>query len=219
MSQTVITLTRKQVRAVDQIAMEHFAMPGVVLMENAGRNAAMIIADQISPLDSIAILCGAGNNGGDGYVIARHLTNMGFKAQLICAKPVDDLSGDAAINADIAMKMHIPVLELEQLTHEHVIVDALLGTGFHGEVRETLIPYIHATENKAMVFAIDLPSGMDCDSGLPANVFVKADHTITFVARKSGFDQAASHAITGKVHVVDIGVPTQAIEMALDIQD
>ncbi len=217
MSQTVITLTRKQVRAVDRIAMEHFAMPGVVLMENAGRNAALIIAEQISPLDTVAILCGSGNNGGDGYVIARHLTNMGFKAQLLCAKSVDDLSGDAAVNAAIAMKMHIPVIDLDQLTDEHVIVDALLGTGFHGDVRESLLPYIQATQNKAMVFAIDLPSGMDCDSGLPANAVVKADHTITFVARKLGFDHADSHAITGKVHVVDIGVPTQAIEMALDL--
>jgi NAD(P)H-hydrate epimerase len=70
-----------------------------------------------------------------------------------------------------------------------------------------------------MVFAIDLPSGMDCDSGLAANAVVKADHTITFVARKRGFDHPESHHMTGKVHVVDIGVPTQAIEMAMALGD
>ena len=96
-----ITLTRKQVRDVDRIAIEQFAMPGVVLMENAGRNAAAIIAQQISHLDTVTILCGSGNNGGDGYVIARHLVNHDFTVQLICAKPIDQLSGDAAINANM----------------------------------------------------------------------------------------------------------------------
>ena len=211
----VITLTRKQVRDVDRIAMEHFAMPGIILMENAGHRAASIIAQQISPLDTVAILCGSGNNGGDGYVIARHMVNSGFQVQLVITRLVSELTGDAAINATIAMKMQIPQITLDALTPEYVVVDALLGTGFQGDVRENMIPYINACQNKAMVFAIDLPSGMDCDSGLPANVVVKADHTITFVARKVGFDHPNSHHLTGKVHVVDIGVPEQAIDMAM----
>ncbi|HAI14404.1 MAG TPA: NAD(P)H-hydrate epimerase [Phycisphaerales bacterium] len=210
-----ITLTRKQVRDVDRIAIEQFAMPGVVLMENAGRNAAAIIAQQISHLDTVTILCGSGNNGGDGYVIARHLVNHDFTVQLICAKPIDQLSGDAAINANIAMKMQIPLIELGALSPDHVVVDALLGTGFAGDVRKNLIPYILACNNKALVFAIDLPSGMDCDSGIAANVVVKADHTITFVGRKVGFDHPDSHQLTGKVHVVDIGVPEAAIDLAM----
>lgn len=211
----VRSLSRKQVRAVDRIAMEQFGIPGIVLMENAGRNAAAIIANHISSLDQVAILCGSGNNGGDGYVIARHLVNAGFNIQLICAKPVDELTGDAAINAHIAMKMHIPVIRLDELTPEHVVVDALLGTGFTGMVREPLIAFIKACENHPVVFAIDLPSGLDCDSGEPSNATVMADHTITFVARKLGFDQHGSHAYTGKIHVVDIGVPEQAIRQAM----
>jgi NAD(P)H-hydrate epimerase len=211
----VITLTRNQVRAVDRIAIELFGIAGIVLMENAGRNAAAIIRKQISPLDRVAILCGAGNNGGDGYVIARHLVNDGIAVQLVCAKPVEQLSGDAAINANIALRMNIPCIMLDQLTPEHVMIDALLGTGFQGQVRENLIPYIEACQDKAMVFAIDLPSGLDCDAGQPSNATVKADHTITFVARKSGFNAYGSHHYTGKVHVVDIGVPEEAIRLAM----
>lgn len=211
----VITLTRQQVRDVDRIAMEHFAMPGIVLMENAGSNAAAIIMQYISPLDHVAILCGSGNNGGDGYVIARHLVNHDVDVSLICAKPIDQLTGDAATNATIAMRMNIPVITLDALTDKHIVIDALLGTGFHGDLREHLIPYIKACRNKAMVFAIDVPSGMDCDTGLGSNVTVKADHTITFVARKVGFDHPDSHHLTGKVHVVDIGVPQGAVTMAM----
>lgn len=209
----VITLTRKQVRAVDRIAIEQLGIPGIVLMENAGRNAAEIIGKQVSPLDQIAILCGAGNNGGDGYVIARHLVNAGFNVQLVCAKPPEQLSGDAVVNAAIALRMNIPVVTLDVLTPQHIVIDALLGTGFHGDVRPELIDYIQACQNKARVFAIDLPSGMDCDSGQPSNATVKADHTITFVARKTGFDAEGSHHFTGKVHVVDIGVPRRAIAL------
>lgn len=208
------TLTQKQARQVDQIAMEQFDMPSILLMENAGSNAASFIHTKINPTDQVAILCGSGNNGGDGYVIARYLMNRGIQVQIICAKPIDELAGDAAINANIALKMQIPIIPLNALKKEHVVIDALLGTGFEGKVRKNLIPYIQACENKGKVFAIDIPSGLICDTGEPGNATVKADYTVTFVARKQGFENPSSEAYTGQVQVVEIGVPLEAIQLA-----
>ncbi len=213
-----IALTRAQVREVDRRAIEEFGIPGIVLMENAGRGAAEVIRARLPAGGRAAVVCGRGNNGGDGFVIARHLALGGFAVQVFVACDPSILTGDAATNCEIARRMGIPMVRvdspgaiaasLEALRSAAVVVDAVLGTGFFGDVRSPLDDIIAAINTVGRhVVAIDVPSGLDCDSGLPGNATVRATETVTFVARKIGFDVPGAAAYTGEVHVVGIGAP------------
>ena len=226
-------LTRNQVRSVDKLAMDTLGIPGIALMENAGRGASEIIQKLVLPqlsvkpaLAKISILCGGGNNGGDGYVIARHLYNRHHDVTLYAVKPIAELTGDALINAKVCQNMHLPIIPLnsesqltaaqDALNKSHVIVDALLGTGFTGSVRSPyseIIQTINLLEN-ASVVAIDAPSGLDIDAGQPSNATIIAQHTVSFVAPKVGFKQPTSHPFVGHLHVVSIGVPPELINQA-----
>lgn len=208
----VDSMTRQQVRAVDERALKEFGMLGLVLMENAGRNCAeLLISLGIS--GRVVVCCGKGNNGGDGFVISRHLENSGVDVRVLMCVPPESLSGDAAANYRIIECAGTPIVVPPFDWHAELVsadwaVDALLGTGAHGSVREPFVSAINAI-NKAncRVLSVDLPSGIDCDTGQPLGVCVRAAHTATFVARKRGFDGEHASNWTGKVHVLDIGVP------------
>lgn len=225
-------LTRDAVRDVDRRAIEEFGLPGIVLMENAGRNAAALVhalATADGPPAAVGIVCGKGNNGGDGFVIARHLENLGHPVRLLLAFTPEDAptdtrgvpKGDAAINLHVARRSGQIIRCLEgagpdrwagELHDATWIVDAVLGTGATGPARgpiATAIDAINASRSRgnARVFAVDLPSGLDCDTGRPLGPCVRADVTGTFVASKAGFARPESDAFTGSVHVLDIGVP------------
>lgn len=229
------TLTRDQVRQVDRLAIEELGIPGVVLMENAGREVAMAVLDtleadlQVFAGDArVAVLCGGGNNGGDGYVVARHLANQGVNVTAWAAVDPATLTGDAAIQAAIADKMGLiePMHTTEQLLgaqerllEAHVLVDALLGTGFHGEVRPHIAQVIEIAnqckERGAMIVAVDVPSGLDCDTGEPAHAVVLADVTVTFVAPKRGFAHPQAELYVGRLIVGDIGAPPGLIRKVI----
>ncbi|HKQ46708.1 MAG TPA: NAD(P)H-hydrate epimerase [Phycisphaerae bacterium] len=210
-------MTRAQVREIDRRAIEEFGIPGIVLMENAGRGTAEFIMRTLRPAGPIGIVCGGGNNGGDGFVIARHLANAGLEIVLFLACDPARLKGDAAVNYGIVEKMKLrsyPFDSPEQvhaaspaLHQSDVIVDAILGTGFSGSVRPPTNLAIEAINNapRATIVAVDVPSGLDCDTGTPATPTVRAHHTVTFVARKIGFDSPGAKAYTGRVIVADIG--------------
>lgn len=218
------SLTRAEVRDVDRRAIEDFGLPGIVLMENAGRNAAALV-HSLTVADGstgrIAVVCGKGNNAGDGFVIARHLENRGHDVRLLLASTPRDYRGDAATNQRVVERAGqrlecLDNAEPEQwerlLSGADWIVDALLGTGATGPARGSIAAAIDAindtrAQGTARVFAVDLPSGLDCDSGVPHGPCVRADVTGTFVARKIGFDHPGAEAFTGTVHVLDIGVP------------
>jgi len=213
------SLTRTAVREIDRRAIDEYGLPGIVLMENAGRGAAELLHGFASGA-TVAIVCGKGNNAGDGFVIARHMENLGHAVRLLLAGEPAELRGDAAIAWRVAEKAGIPVVRLAAATREEWeravagadwIVDALLGTGTSGPPRgaiATAIEAINAAGRRgAKVLAVDLPSGLDCDTGTAAGVCVRADVTATFVARKVGFDAAAATPLLGEVHVVGIGVP------------
>jgi len=234
-----IILTREQLRQVDRIAIEELGIPSVVLMENAGRNASEVALEMLEEIDEqrflnhevprVAILCGGGNNGGDGYVIARHLYNAGVEVAVFAATEPDQLVGDAKINADICAKMDLPptlITTSEQLEAKaddlctsDLIIDAMLGTGFTGDVRGHLIDIIHAANDLhrdgVAMLAIDVPSGLDCDTGEPSNTTIEADCTVTFVAMKKGFTKRTAR-FTGQVVVADIGAPIDLIERVRD---
>ncbi len=226
------SLTREEVRAVDRRAINEFGMTGLVLMENAGRGAAEHLLTL--GIDGPVVICaGKGNNGGDGFVIARHLELLGCDVRVLLFANPSELFGDAAANWRILEAAETPRVVLGRqptlsdidhaLSHADWIVDALLGTGTNGEVREPYRTAITAISRAARkVFAVDVPSGLDCDSGElietlagGTTVCVRATHTATFVARKRGFDNPASQAFTGEVHVVGIGVPKKLLDEVL----
>jgi NAD(P)H-hydrate epimerase len=221
-------LSREQVRRIDRLAVEQLGIPGVVLMENAGINAAAAVLDQVCdslelhPTEAqVALLCGPGNNGGDGYVIARHLHIWGVPVHLYALRDPDALTGDAAVHAGICRQLHLPLTVLRDeaavtlaqpaWAQADVLVDAMLGTGFTGPVRGITAAAIDAVNacRKPIVVAVDIPSGLDCDSGRVEGCAVKAALTITFIARKRGFDTAEAINHLGSVIEADIGIPLE----------
>jgi NAD(P)H-hydrate epimerase len=204
-------LTREQVRSIDRRAIEEYGLSGLVLMENAGRGC----ADKLCELGirgRVVIVCGKGNNGGDGFVIARHLDARGYDARVVLIAEAEDLRGDAAANYSVLSKAKFPILGAESLNKELTladwIVDALLGTGTSGDPRSPISDVIkQLNASGAKKLAVDLPSGLDCDTGIPGNPTFRADHTCTFVAPKVGFANPAAKEFLGTVSVHDIGVP------------
>lgn len=218
-----IILTRDQVRRVDQLAVERYGISGIVLMENAGRNAASIIVSEYGSTGSALICCGPGNNGGDGCVIARHLHNGGWSVGLLVTGDESRMSPDMLTNYQIVRAMGLrrqvtsdgaaQAKAVANVRGDDVLVDALLGTGFRGAVRsptDGLIEAINAAGARAIV-AVDVPSGLDCETGEPSNAVVRADLTITFVAIKAGFTTPGAEPFVGRVHVADIGAPRELI--------
>ena len=219
-------MTREEVRDIDRRAIEEFGIPGLVLMENAGRGAADIAQAMLSGVDAprVAILCGKGNNGGDGLVMARHLHNRGFPVETFYTGPTGDAGkGDGAVNLRIVRKMGIPLEEVLTVDDAaalgarfdlyDLIVDALLGTGLTGEPREPARTLIEATNASGkLVLAADVPSGLDCDTGLPLGAAVRATRTATFAASKVGFTKPEAREYCGIVTVVSIGAPRCLVE-------
>jgi NAD(P)H-hydrate epimerase len=218
-------INREQSRKVDRWAIEVAGFSGLVLMENAGRGA----ADLLGPLcgdGRTVICCGKGNNAGDGLVVARHLELRGKQAETILFGSPDELSADAAVNYRLLVQSGASIrrfaadvspAEIDALlASADWIVDALLGTGAQGEPRSPLdlaIDRINAARAKRL--ALDVPSGLDCDSGKPAQATVRADHTCTFVAAKIGFQFPEAAPYVGQLHVADIGMSEAMIAAAL----
>lgn len=218
---TDITMTVEQCRQFDQRAINVIGIPGAVLMENAGRGCAQIIIDRLKQSGGrkVCIFCGTGNNGGDGFVIARHLHNAGLLPSVfVCGESVK-IKGDAEINYKIVLKMNIPVgviAPAAENVEEQVaaaggdcdlIADAIFGTGFKGVLKggfEKIVKKINSL--KKPIVAVDCPSGLDCDTGEPAGVAIKADITVTFAAAKRGFKTPQSQKYTGHIYVASIGV-------------
>ena len=216
MTDGITRLTRQQVREVDRRAIEQYHVPGIVLMENAARNAADVAWDMIGrkPQTPIDIICGGGNNGGDGLAVARHLCNRGAFANVFLTTDPQKYAGDALINWRIARAMKLVILEGVQArigmqsAPGLLVIDALLGTGLTQPPRPEVAEWIEEINyRKTPVLAIDLPSGLDCDTGLPLGPCVRATKTVTFVAEKSGFAHPASRQYTGDIIVADIGCP------------
>jgi NAD(P)H-hydrate epimerase len=226
----IVALSRDQCRELDRRATDNYGIASLVLMENAGRGCVDVL-ERLGIDGPAVILCGKGNNAGDGFVIARHLEIRGHACHVFLLCPREELRGDAATNFAILQKSDVPITEFAvppigpfstppyfhaQLNHHAVkpawLVDALLGTGAKGDPRppfDAAIDWMNAHPAKKL--AVDIPSGLDCDTGQPADHTVRADHTCTFAAMKIGFTQPAAEPFTGTVHVCDIGVPTRLV--------
>ncbi len=231
---STIALTREQVREVDRLAIEELGIPGAVLMENAGRGAAEHCLAELRsgaaspdevPRGRVIVLCGSGNNGGDGYVVARHLHNAGVDVEVVSTVAPEALGGDAALNQRIAAAMGLAQRRLRGAPDQgelraawsraDLLVDGLLGTGFRGGLRAPLDVVIEAANGAGPpIVALDVPSGLDADTGRPGEAggaVIRAAATVTFVAPKVGFAVAGAEAWTGRVVVASIGAPPELI--------
>lgn len=214
-------LNRAQVREIDRIAIEEFGLPGAVLMENAARGLAELLVE-LGIQGPIAIVCGKGNNGGDGMAMARRLALLGYDPKIVLCANSMLLSGDAAMNYRVCRKLGLPIQVMHEtggadlewqtaLEGADWIVDALLGTGAKGTPSAPLDAILNRlNRSSARKLAVDIPSGMDCDTGLTAPCAFRAHHTGTLAAPKIGFLAAGAVEFTGKVHVLDIGFPVAA---------
>jgi NAD(P)H-hydrate epimerase len=217
------TLTREQCRELDRIATAEYGIPSIVLMENAGRGCVDVL-ERLGVDGPVVILCGKGNNAGDGFVIARHLGIRGYDCHVLLLCDPCELRGDAATNFAILQKTGAPIIDVSQSpagpTWDRMapgsaawLIDAMLGTGARGEPRppfDSAIDWMNAQPSKKL--AVDVPSGLDCDTGQPATHTIRADHTCTFAAMKTGFTQPTAQPFTGTIHVCDIGAPLRLIE-------
>lgn len=206
-------------RHFDRHATEIGKLPSLLLMENAGRGAAEAIVRRF-PERRCIVVCGSGNNGGDGFVVARRLMTLGIDACVLSSTPLERLGPDAAImrQAYQALGGRVQPLTLEALAsasagEPSVIVDALLGTGLDRDVQEPLKSVIDAINSSpSPVASLDIPSGLDADSGRVLGVAVRADLTITFAHPKLGLLTPRGLEHTGQLEVADIGVPKHLVQ-------
>ena len=220
-------LSCQQCRQFDRIAIEEYGIPGIVLMENAGVGCVRKIIELLADRPA-TILCGGGNNGGDGFVIARHLMNRNIKVLVLLLTDPVKISGDAKTNFETLLKMDTSIVHakpawtvdefrsaIDESGVDPVIIDAMLGTGATGSLR---MPFANAVEAANLCLgrkvAIDIPTGLNGDAGESELAF-KADLTCTFIARKTGFENPAAGRWLGNVEVIDIGAPHEIFQRVI----
>ncbi len=209
-------LSAEESRNVDWLAKSQGHIMGIVLMENAGRGIAEILLAE-NPKGKVVVCCGRGNNGGDGFVIARHLNAAGVDVQVLLFADPKELMGDACMNHAIIAHSDIPMKVLTSPSAEDLknifkdavwVVDALVGTGQKGALRPPFdIVVRQINESRVKVLAVDLPSGLDADTGTASDPIIKATITATMVTPKNGFQNPEAQAYLGKLLVVGIGLP------------
>lgn len=213
-------------REVDRLTSERYRIPSLTLMENAGRSVAGYVAGRHANLDRrrIVVLCGKGNNGGDGFVAARHLAELGAKPQVFLFAEAEDLHGDAAVNLKrwqtTGTLNTVPAADAlesvrEELAKAEIVIDGLLGTGLTGAARglaATVIEEVNRHSGRAEIIAIDIPSGMASDDFHSPGTTVTADATVTFTAPKIGMLLPPNADRVGRLVVQDIGSPRELFE-------
>ncbi len=225
-----VVVTSAEMQACDRYAIDTLKIPGLVLMENAGRGVVEIMEKHFGAMrgKTVIVICGKGNNGGDGYVVARHLFNKGAKVIVLLLWKPSEQKGDAKITFESILKISSKfkkhqMLQIKELKSSHtlrllpkqdIIIDAIFGTGFSGEVRESyksVIEWINKTDAKKV--SIDIPSGVNADNGEVSNVAVKADLTVTMALKKIGLITGKGMSYAGKVEVVDISMPKEIVTL------
>jgi len=215
-------VTAEQIRRIDRETIDNYGIPGPELMENAGRGiaeriAASIMKDRADA--TVAIICGKGNNGGDGYVVARYLAQAGADLTVYFLGPLDKLTDDARLNYERAKETGLVMHEIDaigdlpdQLPADY-LVEGMFGTGFEGAPRGLtgeLIEYINSQTDKTVI-AIDLPSGLNADTGTHEGAVIRADYTFSLALPKFGLFVSPGRELAGDVQVVPIGVPDEVL--------
>lgn len=208
-------VTAAQMRQIDQDTIEGIGIPGIVLMETAGSEIVRAIERHYPTAQRIGVFVGKGNNGGDGLVIARQLAHAGCEVQIFLVSPAESFTKEARINLDIAKNLGLQITDaasIKTLKCE-LLVDAIFGIGLRSAVREPISNIINVINNLPIsILAVDLPSGLDADTGNPLGTCVKADRTVTIGLPKRGLLVHPGAEFAGKLDVVDIGFPQQVID-------
>lgn len=210
-------ISRREAKELDLKAQEAFGMPVLLLMENAGRAVAEETIKALKGRGKVAVLCGKGNNGGDGFAACRHLLTGGIKPEIFLAGKTSEVYKDAKINLDILKKLKQQIFEIdennlnfviERVSKADLIIDALLGVGLQGQVRGIYRDLVNVINSfHAYVLSVDIPSGLDADTGEVLGCCVKADRTVTFVAKKRAMAAGKGAKYCGRIAVKDIGLP------------
>ncbi len=216
-------LTTVQCRAVDAKAIKQFGVPGVCLMENAAVAAVAVAMDMLAGPRSrpVLVAAGGGNNGGDGFAVARGLDSLGVRVEVALLKPAESLKGDALANYRLLSEIstvrihHLsdrPAALEPLLRNAGLVIDSLLGTGFQGGLSD---PFRHAIDAINMagkpVLGLDLPSGLDSETGQVAEAAIACERTVTFAAVKPGLESGVAEKYTGALHIGDIGAPAATL--------
>ena len=218
-------VTSQEMKAIDRAAIEGLGIPGVVLMENAGRGVFIHLTDFTEGVEGLRalVVCGKGNNGGDGLVVARHLANHGADVRIALLGKTSEVQGDAKVNLDIARTMKLAISEIvdekglallaDSISGSDVIVDAIFGTGFSGKAEGLYASVIdQMNSSDSPLIAIDCPSGLNVDTGRSEGACVEADFTVTMALLKRGHLLYPGADLCGEVAVVDIGIPHSLVE-------
>ncbi len=204
--------TREEIREIDRASVEDYGISVNVLMENAGRAVCTAVVGKFPKAQKIAVICGGGNNGGDGFVAARHLAGKKKKVTVYTSRKIAKYSKQPLENLNSADKSGIPIVEIDanpsKISPCDLIVDALLGTGLESEVRKSdadLIDFIN--NSKCPRLSVDIPSGIDANTGALLGKAVKADATVTFVVPKIGISVHPGVEYAGEIFVAGITTP------------
>jgi len=215
-------VTSNKIREIDRLAQERFSIPSIILMENAGIAATEEIIKHFSTKEvasrKIAVFCGKGNNGGDGFVVARHLKCIGKDPVVfLLGKASDIKGGDPRTNLKPLKKIGVKIIELPDVKSVkramrkfscEVIVDGIFGTGFSGSLPVHIAHLINFLNRSELpIFSIDVPSGLDATTGKVYDTCIKATVTITFGLQKTGFVKSDGPQYTGKVITRNISYP------------
>ncbi len=210
-----------EMRKIEESAIRDYGMPSLLLMENAGRNVSEVIRDKFKPC-KVLLMIGRGNNGGDGLVVARYLANLGFQTQILLLADADTLKPDPLLNLRIVRKMSLPITRVTEASTENdllgycrvadLVVDALFGVGIHSPLTGVNESAVRAmTYCGKPVISIDIPSGLDADTGDVHGVAVKAMMTLTLAIKKLGLCVGEGPAHAGEIEVIDLGIPRELI--------
>ena len=204
-------LTNDEMAEVDRRAVA-LGVPSLALMENAGKAVADEAAKMVLPDARIAVLCGPGNNGGDGFVAARYLKRRGFDARVACLVPAGQLTGDAAV---MARKWDMPIRAAnpDALQSMHLVIDALFGAGLSRPLDGAALELVEAINASGIpVLSVDVPSGLNGTTGAVGGAVVKANRTITFFRKKPGHLLMPGRSFCGAVVVAEIGMPDGVLD-------